>query len=369
MAGPFDGKNPDIVESGDTLQGKCPSCGGILVYSPEREMLHCDYCGTDIALDLTPADVRENDFMEWLQHPEMMQKEGTVVAEVSCGQCGARTTFPENTTSYACAFCGTPVVLNKSVQRRAWKPEYLLPFKTGKKTCGELFRKWASSRWFAPSGFARQLTAEERMKGVYLPYWTYDADTLTFYSGQRGINRHVNRMVNGKSVTRTVTDWYPVSGRLKHQFDDVTVPASDSIPPDMASVLTNWDRKNYVVYNEQFVKGFLTELYKKDFRECYGSAKKQMESYISAAVRSEIGGSQQRIHTQETSYTGIKFKLVLLPVWLSAYRYKGKSWLFAVNGRTGQVAGQRPWSIPKIAALVIVIAAILLYLFANVGVL
>ncbi|MDR3267424.1 MAG: hypothetical protein LBT24_07650, partial [Tannerella sp.] len=337
----LDNKNTDVVESSDTQQGKCPSCGGILAYSPEREMLHCNYCGTDVTLDLTPADVKENDFIEWSQRPEMMCKAETVVAEVACGQCGARTTFPENTTSFTCAFCGTPIVLNMSVQRRAWKPEYLLPFRIGKKVCNDRFKNWASSRWFAPSGFAKQLSAQERMKGVYLPYWTYDADTQTIYSGEKGINRQVNSNVNGKIVSRTVTDWYPVSGRLRHQFDDVLVPASDSIPSDIAGVLTNWDRKNYVDYNEQFVKGFLTELYKKDFKECYGNAKKQMESYISAAVRSEIGGSQQRIHRKETSYSNIKFKLVLLPVWLSAYRYKAKSYLFAINGRTGQVVGQR----------------------------
>ncbi|MDR0835076.1 MAG: hypothetical protein LBN11_00645, partial [Tannerella sp.] len=323
----LDNKNIDVVESSDTQQGKCPSCGGILVYSPEREKLHCDYCGADVALDLRPADVRENDFLEWSLHPEMMSKAETVVAEVTCGQCGARTTFPENTTSFSCAFCGTPIVLNTSVQRRAWKPEYLLPFKIDKKVCNDRFKNWASSRWFAPSGFAKKLAAEERMKGVYLPYWTYDADTLTEYSGQRGVSRSVNRIVNGKSVSQTVTDWYPVSGKLKHQFDDVLVPASDSIPPDLANVLTNWDRKNYVSYNGQFVKGFLTELYKKDFKDCYGNAKKQMESYISAAVRSDIGGSQQRVSRQETAYSNIKFKLVLLPVWLSAYRYKAKSYL------------------------------------------
>ncbi|MDR2384783.1 MAG: hypothetical protein LBD80_03835 [Tannerella sp.] len=362
MSESIDNKNIDIVASNDTQQGKCPSCGGILVYSPEREMLHCDYCGTDVALDLTPAEVKENDFTEWLQHSDMMCKEETVVAEVACGQCGARTTFPENTTSFACAFCGTPIVLNKSVQRRTWKPEYLLPFKVGKKICNDRFKKWASSRWFAPSEFARQLVAEKRMKGMYLPYWTYDADTVTDYSGQKGIYRQVNRIVNGKTVSRTVIDWYPVSGSLKHQFDDVIVPASDSIPPEIANVLTNWDRKNYVVYNEQFVKGFLTELYKKDFKECYGNAQKQMEGYISAAIRSEIGGNQRQIYHQETSYANIKFKLVLLPVWLSAYRYKTKSYLFAINGRTGQIFGQRPWSIPKIVTLVIIIAAILLYL-------
>lgn len=353
----------DAIRAADTVQSKCPACGGILVYSPENEQLVCEHCGTKVALDLTPVDVRENDFNEWSAHPEMWRQAETLVAEVACGQCGAHTTFPENTTSFSCAFCGTPIVLKESVQRRSWKPEYILPFKIGRKTSQERFRKWVSSLWFAPSDFSKELSADERLKGVYLPYWTYDADTVTVYSGSRGVNRQVSRTSNGKTVTHTVTDWYPASGTIRYPFDDVLVPASNSLPPEIARVLTNWDRKNYVAYKDQFVRGFLAELYQKDFRECYPQAQKQMEAMISNQVRSDIGGSQQRIHSQKTNYSNLKFKHVLLPVWLSAYRYKGKAFVFAVNGRTGQVFGQRPWSVAKILLLVLVIAVLLGLLF------
>ncbi|MDR1115085.1 MAG: hypothetical protein LBL33_02840 [Tannerella sp.] len=352
-----------MIKTGDTVQSKCPSCGGILVYSPENELLVCRYCGTEVALDLTPAEVEEHDFLEWSEHPEMLGRTETLVAEVTCGQCGAQTTFPENITSFTCAFCGTPVVLKESVMRRSWKPEYILPFKVGKKQCDVSFLKWVSSRWLAPSGFSKELSAEERMKGMYLPYWTYDADTVTVYKGERGVTRQVTGRSNGKPVTHTVTDWYPVSGTVHHSFDDVLVPASGSLPPDLSGALVNWDKRNYVAYKEQFVQGFLTELYQKDFKDCYPQAKKQMESYISALVRSEIGGSQQRVHLQRTAYSGVKFKHVLLPVWLSAYRYKGKSYVFVVNGRTGQVFGQRPWSIPKIILLILVIGSVIAALF------
>ena len=353
------------IGSGDTVQSKCPSCGGLLVYSPDGECLACEYCGVNVELDLTPAEVSENDFDAWSEHPEMQQKVETLIAEVACGQCGAHTTFPENTTSYSCAFCGTPIVLKESVHRRSWTPEYILPFKIAKKVCDERFRNWASSRWFAPSGFAKKMSAKERLKGVYLPYWTYDANTVTVYSGERGVNRQVSRIENGKTVNRTVTDWYPASGTISHFFDDVLVPASDSLPKEISSVLTNWDRKNYVAYKDQFVRGFLTELYRKDFKECYPQAKKQMESYISSLVRSEIGGSRQRVHRQDTSYLDQKFKHIMLPVWISAYRYKDKAYIFAINGRTGQVVGQRPWSVPKVLLLVLVIVAILAFLFYN----
>ena len=359
-----DNRESNVIKSADTVQAKCPSCGGFLVYSPENEKLVCLYCGSKVELDLTPSEIKENDFEQWVAHPEMQSKAETLVAEVSCGQCGARTTFPENTTSFSCAFCGTPIVLKESMHKRAWIPEYILPFKVGSKASNERFRQWASSLWFAPSGFSKKLTNVERMKGVYLPYWTYDADTVTDYRGERGVTRQVRRTVNGKTEIHSVTDWYPKSGTVRHAFDDVLVPASNSLPTDIAQVLTNWDRNNYVAYKEQFVRGFLTELYQKDFKDCYPSAKKQMESYITSLVRSDIGGNQQRIHNLQTAYSNLKFKHVLLPVWLSAYRYKDKPYIFAVNGRTAQVVGQRPWSVIKILGLVLVIVAVLVYLFS-----
>jgi DNA-directed RNA polymerase subunit RPC12/RpoP len=356
----------EALKSSDTVQSKCPSCGGSLVYSPEDEKLACEYCGGKVDLDMTPAEVHENDFAEWSSHPEMLERIENLVAEVVCGQCGAHTTFPENTTSFSCAFCGTPIVLKDYVQRRSWKPEYTLPFKIGKKKTKERFRKWVSSLWFAPNGFAKNLEADEKIKGVYLPYWTYDAATVTRYSGERGVNRTVSRMVNGKRETYVVTDWYPVSGVVRHNFDDVLAPASNSLPHDIASVLTNWDIKNYVAYKDQFVRGFLTELYQKDFKDCYPYARQQMEAYVSALVRQDIGGSQQRVHSQDTSYSNVKFKHILLPVWISAYRYKNKTYVFAINGRTGHVTGQRPWSIPKIIGCILAVIAIIALLFMYV---
>ncbi|MDR1719198.1 MAG: hypothetical protein LBR67_03635 [Dysgonamonadaceae bacterium] len=358
----------EAVKSSDTAQGKCASCGGSLVYSPEKQMLSCLYCGSDFPLELAPADVQENDFAALSAHPELWEQEETLIAEVACGQCGAHTTFPENTTSFSCAFCGTPIVLKASVTRRTWKPEYILPFKIGKTQCDKLLRKWASSLWFAPSGFAKKLLSDKQMKGIYLPYWTYDAETLTNYAGERGVSHVVTQRLNGRTVSQVVTDWHPVSGTVQYSFDDVLVPASNSLPRDIAAKMTNWDRQNYVTYNADFVQGFLMELYRDNFIDSFPAAKKQMETFIRTLVSSDIGGSQQRISRLDTHFSEIKFKHVLLPVWLSAYRYNNHAYVFAINGRTGQVTGQRPWSAWKIATLVIAIATLLaLILFAGSG--
>ena len=57
-------------------------------------------------------------------------------------------------------------------------------------------------------------------------------------------------------------------------------------------------------------------------------------------MRRDIGGDQQRIERIETDVGALTFKHVLLPVWLAAYRYRGKSFRFVVNGRTGTVRGR-----------------------------
>ena len=55
----------------------------------------------------------------------------------------------------------------------------------------------------------------------------------------------------------------------------------------------------------------------------------------------------------------VTFKHVLLPVWVAAYKYRGQSYRFVVNGQTGKVQGERPWSWIKITLAVIAAAIVI----------
>lgn len=350
------------------MQRKCNKCGGILVFSPAAGMLKCEYCGATEETQAGTAEVRENDYNYCVAHREQIESEQTLQAEVKCAQCGAVTTFPPDVSSFKCAFCGSPIVLDMAVQQRSWAPEYILPFKVDSKRCNELFARWIKSLWFLPNDMKQKTRSDERFKGVYLPYWTYDARTQTQYTGQRGEDRIVQtRGSDGKIHTRTEVDWYAAGGNVKRDFDDVLVPASASLPAGIARVLTNWDKANYVPYDPIYVKGFITEIYKEDFVACYPKAQEQMKRIIEQDVRNDIGGDHQRIHSIDTAFDDVKFKHTLLPVWTSAFRYKDKSYVFAINGRTGQVFGQRPYSAGKIVLFVLLIVGILLLLFLLFG--
>lgn len=212
-----------------------------------------------------------------------------------------------------------------------------------------------------PSDLKRYANNPDKLNGMYMPYWTYDSNTSSSYTGQRGINRTQTYTAyeNGKSVTRTrtVTDWYPCAGHVSNNFDDVLVLASRSLPEKYADALEPWDLKELTDYNSKFLAGFRSEVYQVDMKDGFGKAKGKMEVVIRQSVNRDIGGDHQRIISLNTAYNDITFKHILLPVWISAFRYGDKTYRFMINGRTGEVQGERPWSWIKITLLVVSIIA------------
>jgi ribosomal protein S27E len=357
----------------DAMQTKCPACGGIMQYSPADENLKCVYCGGTTELDKTPVEIHENDFLEWKERAdaEAPNESMAEAAEIKCRQCGATTSLPPNVSGAMCAFCGTPLIMQEASVRRFWQPEYLLPFKVTNRQGADNFKYWLRRRWFLPTALKKYGANADTLRGVYLPYWTYDAETSTDYTGERGEDRTESyRNEKGETLNRTVTDWYGCSGHVRLSFDDVTVPATDTLPRAILDSVAQWDMENCVAYRKEFLAGFVTELYRRDFREAFADAKEKMRADIETAVKGDIGGDRQRIASQTTGYDGVKFKHLLLPVWVSAFRYKEKIYQFVVNGRTGRVAGRYPRSAAKVVLFwlsVLAATALLVWLIGLLG--
>ena len=337
----------------ESVQIKCEACGGVMRYSPSRENLKCIYCGHEQELDKTPIEVPTYRFDEWCDNEEARmdapESEATrEVKEVKCKQCGAVTELPEHVSSQKCPFCGTTLVLDDSSSRRFWKPGAMLPFKVEEKDARIKYKKWLSGKFFAPNGLRKNVAATSGFRGIYLPYWGYDADTHSNYIGERGVDhtREVER--NGKRTMVTETEWHRVHGHVDYPFSNVLVPGSKTVPPTFARALSNWDLDSSVAYRKEFVSGFVTELYQRDFIESGEKAKGRMSMLIDSVIRSDIGGDKQRVTHVETDYEDFMFKLFLLPVWISSFRYNGKIYQFVVNGRTGQVSGEYPTSLWKV---------------------
>jgi LSD1 subclass zinc finger protein len=355
-----------------TLQ--CSNCGATLHFAPGTHQLKCTYCGTAneiVSKDDSP--IVSFDYQTFIDNNTNLQTERVV----SCKNCGAATTLPAEVNSDNCAFCASPLVISDAEDKQLLKPHYVLPFLVPQQQALESFRKWLGKLWFAPSDLSKMVSTNgKQFKGIYIPHWSYDADTTTDYEGQRGTYYYVTETytetVDGKEVTRTRevrhTSWSFASGRVMNEFNDVLVSASKSLPQKIANRLEPWRMDAIVHYNEQYVSGFRSELYQIGAAEGLTEAKERMDPEIRSTICGDIGGDEQSISHYDVAYHNLALKYLLLPVWISAYKYNNKLYHFTINACTGEVVGERPYSAVKITLAVLAAIAIIIvivYLFNN----
>jgi hypothetical protein len=367
------------VSDGDIPRSfPCPQCGAVMAFDPRRGLLACAACGHTLAREpieeaaLAEAR-REQDYLEALRR--LAAREPTLEAHVvDCPSCGAQTRLDGHVVADRCAFCATPLVLDRAHVERLIRPQAVVPFALDKPAAQQHFAKWLSSLWFAPNALARTVREADGVRGVYVPYWTYDAHTSTRYRGERGINRQVverrpNASAQAGNVTRTVTDWSPAGGQVDLHFDDLLVVGSPSIPSRLASVLGGWKLGDLQPYRDDVFAGFTVEAYRVDLEAGFREARQRMEPLIEGAIRRDIGGDQQRIHAKDTAVDEIRFKHILLPVWIGSYRFGDRGYQVVVNAQTGTIAGDRPWSKWKvgIAAALFIVAVMVLMSLSQGG--
>lgn len=317
----------------------CVSCGAKLSFAPGTRTLRCEFCAAENAIAEDDARVEELDLESFLK-----SLQGTVehVEEerVRCAKCGAEELLDGVHFATRCSFCSTALV-SKSYAGRSVKPRALVPFQVDAGAAQAVFQRWLRWQWLAPMDLKRYARNDASLHGVYLPFWTYDCQTATDYTGQRGTKKDKS------------TSWTSVSGHVGHFHDDVMILASLSLPASITGALDSWDTKALVPYKPEFVSGFHAEAYQVGLAESYPMARERIDRRIRQLVLRDIGGDDQRIETLTTRYGRFTFKHVLLPAWISAYRYRDKVYRFVVNAQTGETSGESPVSWWKVAGLVV----------------
>lgn len=338
----------------------CDNCGSDLRFQPGTDRLVCDHCGHEEAIAGSPwtaaKATQEIDFEAGLK-AALADEDMEETRVLSCKNCGATVEFDPAVHAAECPFCATPVVTDTGANRHI-KPKALLPFHLDEDAARTAMTDWLGSLWFAPNGLQEYARKGRKMSGVYMPYWTFDADTKSSYRGEHGTEYQETRTVmrDGKRQQISVTKvrWRPASGRVARFFDDVLVAASAALPDRFRPALGKWDLGELEPYQPVYLAGFRAEAYTVDLQDGFVAARAIMDRVILRDVKVDIGGDRQRVHHIDTKVSEVTFKHILLPVWIAAYRYRGRAYRFCVNGRTGAVSGERPWSAWKIAFALII---------------
>jgi DNA-directed RNA polymerase subunit RPC12/RpoP len=363
--------------SGQTFP--CQRCGAQLTYDAATRAMACGHCGNQQAMVVTPprgpAVIREIPLEQGMQLA--MRGPGTQVTTIQCNTCGATVNVGQGERTTKCAFCGSQTVLQVQTNQQSIRPESLVPFTIAKEAANKRFADWLGDLWFRPSDLKKMAQVQE-MGGVYVPYWTFNAHVASQWTAQRGWyyyeTEYYQTTENGQTVTRERqvqrTRWEPAWGQRQDHHQNVLVNAGKGLPPALADQVTSFDVRQLVPYDPGFLAGWRAEQYTLDLMPGWQQGMQKMIDRQHANCGRDVGGDTHQSLSVQNTFSAVTFKHVLLPVWIAAYRYRGKPFQFIVNGQTGEVMGLAPWSIVKItfavlAAVIVIGAVILIYLYTQ----
>ncbi len=343
---------------------ECAACGSDAHWNPSKSALVCPHCGTtnQATLDPQTGNVRESDLASALRNlPGSCRGWDVERLSVRCQSCKAVSVLAPSRVAQKCDFCGSAQVVPLEQIRAPIRPESVLPFKLGEPQVREMVRAWYRNRWFAPSRL-KQVAVTDTVKGVYLPYWTFDAFAHADWTAEAGYHYYETETYqdsNGQRQTRRVqkTRWEGASGSVEHFFDDELVAASKGVDPGLLTKIEPFPTKELVPYDAGYVAGWVVEQYQIDLLSAAQRSHGAMTQAMESMSASKVPGDTHRNLRVQVSFSRQTFKHTLLPVWLLTFCYGRKSYQLLVNGHTGEIAGKRPWSFVKLFFFVLALIA------------
>lgn len=341
---------------------KCPKCAGVMAFMPGSQILLCPYCGhkEEIAAVSRSFTAQELDFN--LAEDDAPTDWGTETKTVHCQSCGADTIYDTNQISGECPYCGSNQVMPVA-QQNTMSPGGIVPFKLDAGRAAQLFKSWIEKKFFCPK-LAKESAKPKAFKGLYVPFWTFDTNTHSNYSGEYGLDRKTE---DKDGNTRIETDWFNTRGAYHHKIDDMLICASQKQDGGMIAGLEPFQTLEAQEYRPEYMAGFMAERYTVKMKNAWEKAKQKIASLIRGEVDTKIRDENKADHTRniqiQTEYADITYKYLLLPVWISSFRYGDKIYNFMVNGQTGKVSGNIPISWIKVLLVTVAVIAVIALVF------
>jgi len=349
----------------------CHQCGAQLVFNIAAQLLKCPSCGNEQPIiEDAGRTVVEHDLGGIRSARARTVVQAGAEKEIVCQNCGGHTTFGGTLTATRCPYCATPIQRDDVHDAPDRLPvDAVLPFQVAEPAAKDVVEKWIKSRWFAPTEFKKYSEAGS-FASVYIAYFTFDATADTDYTGERGTNYQVTVGSGENRRTETRIRWNRVSGRVHNTFDDIPILANTGLVEKKVAALEPWPTQQARPYSAEYVAGHLSRTYDRTAEQCFEPAKQRMMDEIERTVRRDIAGDHQRVHSMNPRWYDMRFKYLLLPVWLLTVVYEGKPFQVCINGVTGEVQGRRPISKIKVTiavVLALIVVAGLLVLYQSRG--
>lgn len=325
---------------------QCASCAGQCAYHPDTQALRCTSCGTDHII--TPDD-SVDPAKEFHYHPDIAHTEQMAIQRAQthvCETCGGEVTFTGAALSERCAYCDGPVVLK--AQEASYQTLGLIPFRLVSDLAQDKAIAWAKARVAAPTDLGT-VVSKGRVAGIYVPFWTFDSDEAISYMVSYRVKRGDNWITRHHK------------GDFNTSFDDLLMPASPHITPLIRDgILHEFDPASLRPYDPAFLAGFAAERHHQSVTEGLQANAPDKDLLIRNRIKQHSRKSKITNISYKTHTSGIRYRRILLPVWILHYVYGGKPMKVVVCGIHGRTFGERPFSYWKLTGLAALASAALI---------
>lgn len=336
----------------NSLRRTCEQCQGTLLWDAAAAALRCQGCGALHTL-LPDEVIAEHDLAEALRQGHARGRLGSGARQLHCHECHAEVELPDELQATRCEFCGSAQVWTQSAAEDHYRPESLVPFGVDRAAAERGFRAWLAERWLCPSDLAVTATLHE-LRGVYIPYWAFGCEVTSRWSAAAGYTEWRERPTKEGPRREAHVRWQPCSGQRHDAYEDHLVCASRGLDAGLAAA-QRFDLRGLLPYAPEYLLGFSAERYAVALATAWGRAREQLGALQERRCAADVPGDTQRSLRATHQFQAVRFKHVLLPQWVAAYRYRGRVFRFLVNGQTGVVSGVVPRSVVKVTLLALLV--------------
>lgn len=338
----------------------CPSCGSPV----ELQSKFCSACGT------------QQEAEPQAERPSAARR------TLRCERCSSEIAADVDQRSFTCPFCDSPYVVEfRPDESERQRPEFVIGFAIPFEEAQEKFRVWIRDNgWFRPGDLHLTLIAE-KMRGVYLPFWSFSMLALSQWSTTIGeywyrTETYTERDEKGNMVTKTrqvqETEWWPLSGAHHRYYSGYLVSGSRGLKQPDAERILPFQMPALQRYEPYYLSGWLSEEYSVQREDALEQCKNMFRSWVRSNIVGFLPGDTYQEPLQiQTEFQDINSDLCLLPVYLLTYKYQNKTYTFRLNGQTGKMAGEKPISWKKVGLfvggllLLLILAAVVISIFAK----
>lgn len=331
----------------DINEYKCPSCGGAIEFDSHSQKMKCPYCDTEFDLEtlkkydeqLSKEAEQKDDISDWQTDSGKQWQEGETdgMNVYTCKSCGGEIVSDENTGATSCPYCGNPVILTERF-RGALRPDMVIPFKLDKKAAKEAYYKHIKGRPLLPKVFRRENHIDE-IKGIYVPFWLFDADV----AADARYKATKVRVWSDSDYDYTETSYYSVDRSGNMSFVSVPVDGSSRMPDDLMESIEPYKVADAVEFQTAYLSGYLADKYDVDAQQSTDRARERMKESAQDVLRDTVKGYASVIpENTNVRISGGDAKYALYPVWILNTTWRGKKYIFAMNGQTGRMTGDLP---------------------------